>query len=49
MLQKGPPNIWLETHSSLTVSNSIAAQWVEERRNGEQTKGMRRSNTLGLR
>lgn len=44
MLQRGPPNIWMETHSILTVSNSIPSQRVEEKRNGEQTKGLRRSN-----
>ena len=32
MNREGPPNIWLETHSSLTVSNSIPAQRVREKK-----------------
>lgn len=39
MLLEVPPNIWLEIHSSLTVSNSIPAQRVREKRKGEEKKG----------
>lgn len=39
MLREGPPNIWQETHSSLTVSNSIPAQQVREKRKGEERRG----------
>lgn len=27
ILHNAPPNIWLETHSSLTASSSVPAQW----------------------
>lgn len=37
-LLEGPPNIWLEMHSSSTVSNSIPAQRVREKRKGEERR-----------
>lgn len=46
MLLEGPPNIWLETHSSLTVSNSIPAQQVRERREEEEKKEERRKKKI---
>lgn len=38
MVLEVPPNIWLEKHSSLTVSSSIPAQWVRVKRQ-EKKKG----------
>ena len=61
MNREGPPNIWLETHSSLTVSNSIPAQRVREKKKegrGQEKKKKRKrweakrsnqSNEFGLR
>lgn len=36
MLVEVPPNIWLEIHSSLMVSNSIPAQRVRAKRKAEE-------------
>lgn len=50
MLVEGPLNIWSETHSSLTVSNSIPAQRVtktrKDGRDGKKKKEKRKRKMI---
>lgn len=45
--QKGPPNIWMDIHSSL-VTTSIPAQWVRENEKKQQVQVSHDTRALSL-